>query len=333
MNVQDQLQNLWKPLQKTGTMRASLFNLIVFAPDNERREYVRKITENVRIRFPCRLIFITRVDILNEIKVHVSATEGIGGNKESACDMIEIATPSVLIDKIPFFILPHFLPDIPIYLLWTDLPTAYPSLLKSLQKWATRYIYDSEVSENLPDFCSFLLSQSETTQREVADLNWARTENWRELIAATFYSPTRLNSLRNAIKIEIHYNNFQTPFFCHTKIQAFYLQAWLSSCLNWSSASPVISFIPETNKELAPGTVLSMEIWSKDQYHYTFSRDPHHLHQVRTIVCDEDKCDIPSRFIFSKAQTGLSLVNLIYHSDPSSHFPQVLRFLSSKSAV
>ncbi len=306
-------------------MRASLFNLIVIAPDNERREYVKTITSNVIKRFPCRVIFITVIDLLNEIKTHVSAVSEVEG---IACDIIEIAAPSSLLNKIPFLILPHFLPDLPIYLLWAENPTAHSLLLNDLQKWAERIIYDSEVADNLSDFCKALTRQSKN--RDVADLNWARTENWRELIASTFYSPARLSSLQSAISLEIHYNNYETPFFCHTKIQALYLQAWLTSSLNWS---PKISLIPHVNKELAPGTVISMDIKCQDQYHYAFSRDPSHLHQVRTIICDEEKCDIPSTFIFSKAQSGLSLVNLIYHPDPSTHFPKVLKYLSTQDKL
>ncbi len=322
MDLTSELKKVWERLEAAGTMRASLFNLIVVAPDNARREYVQKITYNVIKRFPCRVIFITAIDMIKDIKVHVSATSEAEG---IACDMIEIAAPSSLLHKIPFLILPHFLPDLPIYLLWAESPAQHPALHKELRKWATRLIYDSEVSDSLSDFCTTLISESST--REVADLNWARTENWRELIAATFYSPARLASLQGAKKVEIYYNNFETPFFCHTQIQALYLEAWLTTCLKWK---PTITLLPQENRDLAPGTVISMDIVCQDQYHYAFSRDPDHPHQVRTIICDEDKCDIPSRFIFSKAQTGLSLVNLIYHPDPSTHFPKVLQYLRDK---
>lgn len=309
-------------MEAAGTMRASLFNLVVVAPDNARREYVLKITSNVIKRFPCRVIFITPVDILKEIKVQVSAMTEIEG---IACDLIEIAAPPSLLHKIPFLILPHFLPDLPIYLLWAESLVKYPELHKELQKWCVRLIYDSEVSDKLSDFCKSLLAQA--ASREVADLNWARTENWRELIAATFYSETRLDSLQKAKTVEICYNDYETPFFCHTKIQALYLEAWLSTRLKWS---PTITLLPQKNRELAPGTVLSVDILCQDQYHYSFHRDPKHPHQVVTIICDEDKCDTPSRFIFSKAQTGLSLVNLIYHPDPSTHFPMMLSYLKDR---
>ncbi len=314
-----ELKKIWDKLEAAGTMRASLFNLIVVAPDTERRSYVQKITQNVIKRFPCRVIFISVVDVLEEIKINVSAMIEEGG---ASCDLIEIAAPSKLLSKIPFLILPHFLPDLPIYLLWADKLSSHPELMTALKQWSTRLIFDSELEDDLKSFSKTLLLQSK--EREVADLNWARTENWRELLASTFYSPARLASLQDAKTVEICYNDYETPFFCHTQIQALYIKAWLTSCLKFS---PKFTLTPKINKELAPGTVLSMEIICKDQNHFNFERDPHHPHQVRTIICDEDKCDIPSRYIFTKAQTGLSLVNLIYHPDPSTHFIKVLQNL------
>lgn len=340
MDIGLDLRHIWDRLETTGVMRASLFNLIVVANEGERNGYLRQITHKVVERFPCRIIFITLSDQLKNIKAHVSVTKSIGGKTDIACDLIEIQTPRKEARKIPFVILPHFLPDLPVYLLWAENPSADPALLSSLQKWATRLIYDSETSDNLADFSKSLLAKS--GDKEVADLNWARTENWRELIAATFYSSKRIESLRQAKLVHLHYNTFETPSFCHTKIQALYLQAWLATCLKWKLSSTTLDmwkygdcqvvFHPHRNSDLPPGTVLSLDIVCKDQSHFFFERDSLHPHQVRTIICDEEKCDIPSRFILSKAQSGLSLVNQIYHSDASSHFPAVLQFLSSQDA-
>lgn len=319
-------------------MRASLFNLIVVAQKNDRCAYLRTITRKVTERFPCRVIFILLCDDLEELKVQVSATTGNSGVGNIACDMIEIESPPSQTSKIPFLILPHFLPDLPIYLLWAQDPLASAPLLSELQKWATRFIYDSEVTDNLPLFAQTVLAQSKKAGREVADLNWARTENWRELLAATFYSSARLSSLQQAQILQIDYNDFQTPFFCHTQIQALYLQAWLAARLGWKLShvkgsvwtyeTCEVSLHPKKDPHLPPGTVLSMEISSKDQTHFSFHSDPDHPYQIRTLFCDEEKCDIPSRYVFSKSQTGLSLVNEIYHSAPSSHFSQVLQFFS-----
>lgn len=318
-SIAQELEAVWRRQETTGAIRASLFNLIVVFPEGEREKYLRQITHHVIDRFPCRILLIKRSKA-GEIKITVSAT----GAQEATCDMIEIETPGSSLSKIPFLILPNFLPDLPIYLLWAQDPAVNKPLLAQLQKWATRFIYDSETAEDLCLFSKNLLLQHQETGKEVADLNWARTENWRELLSATFYSEARIHSLKQAKTIDIHYNTLQTPFFCHTKIQAIYLMAWLKTRL---AISPTIHFHPQKNHQLPPGAIISLDIACSDQNHFSFHRDHHHPDQIRSMICDEEKCEIPSCFIFSKTQAGLSLANQIYHSDPSSHFSEVLQLL------
>ena len=302
-------QEAFSRLQEQQVIRASLFNLIVVTEESARKEYVKTITTHVTKRFPCRVLFITITHSSPDIQVEVST---LPETENTFCDQISIQTPPSLLEKIPFLLLPHFLTDLPIYLLWAERPDSHPLLLKQLQEWSSRLIYDSELSPNLLDFCQILEKQSKT--KEVVDLSWARTESWRELIAATFYSPSRLSSLQTAKSVEICYSTATNPFFCHTTIQATYLSAWLTASLKWN---PKVSFIPKQDLRLPPGGIISIDIVCQDLYHYTFHRDPDHLEQIRILVCDEEKCEIPSKFVFSKVQSGLSLVNLIYHPERS----------------
>ena len=53
------LVRLWDALEGTNKMRASLFNLLIVAPKNQRTDYVRTITLKVLERFPSRVIFTT----------------------------------------------------------------------------------------------------------------------------------------------------------------------------------------------------------------------------------------------------------------------------------
>jgi hypothetical protein len=84
------------------------------------------------------------------------------------------------------------------------------------------------------------------------------------------------------------------------------------------------------NQDLPPGTVISLDIFTSTDVHFAFSRDPKHPYQIRTLICDIEKCEIPTLFIFSKAKSGLSLVNEITHNGTSPHFLKVLDFLSKR---
>ena len=295
-------------------MRASLFNLVVVTPDNPRLEYLRHLIGNVISRFPCRVLLIKIGNAPLKTAFFEKAERGI------VCDEIDITIPERELHKIPFLILPQFLPDLPIYVLWAEDPASHAELHAQLEKWATRFIYDSETAADFPTFCKTIAKAA----TEVSDLNWARIESWRALLAATFYSEARLNSLRKAESISVHYNALETPFFCHTEIQSLYLITWLKTRL---AINPKTSFHPENNKHLPPGAILSIDILCRDETHFSFRRDTKTPEQIAITLCDEEKCEIPSHTILSKTQAGLSLVNQTYHSDPSPHFMEVLRVL------
>lgn len=324
------LTKVWDALEGTNKMRASLFNLLVITPKNPHTEYVRTITHKVLERFPSRVIFITLDSSEDQLDAAVSLTPGAKGGQgayDVVCDFIEITAGKKNVQKIPFLILPHLLPDLPNYILWNEDPGHDNPLSHALEKWATRIIFDSEVADNLATFARALLEHSRVC--EIADLNWARTVNWRELLASTFYSPERLAALQQAQKITITYNAQETTLFCHTKIQALYLQSWLATQLGWNELNR-FEIKAEKKPELPPGTVISMDIFTSNATHFAFCRDPQFPNQVKTIICDTEKCEIPTKYIFSKTQSGLSLVNEITHNGTSPHFFKVLEFLSSK---
>jgi hypothetical protein len=79
-DISQKLHQTWGHLERLGVMRASLFNLIVVCPDNERSVYLNQITQKVIERFPCRVIFIQISDHLKagDLKVEVTATTNVG---------------------------------------------------------------------------------------------------------------------------------------------------------------------------------------------------------------------------------------------------------------
>lgn len=329
------LIKLW---EGTDKMRASLFNLLVVAPKNKRTDYVRTITLKVLERFPSRVIFTTIDRTPNDT---IDASVSLKGAHDVVCDFIDLQASKQTQTQIPFIILPHLLPDLPLYILWGEDPVQDNPTSHELEKWATRMIFDSEVTDNLAAFATTLLTHAKDC--EIADLNWGRLESWRDLLASTFYSFDRLETLKKAQKICITYNAYETPFFCHTKIQAVYLQSWLATQLGWKLTQTendtfhygtlTIELKAANNQDLPPGTVISLDIFTPTDIHFAFSRDPKHPYHIRTVICDIEKCDIPTLFVFSKAKSGLSLVNEVTHNGTSPHFLKVLEFLSEQRSL
>ncbi len=317
-------------------MQASLFNLILYTQKNKRADYIHSLMQKVIERFPSRVIFITvdKSSSQDEIKTSVST---IQGGPDVTCDLLTFETTGKTESRIPYLILPHITPDLPVYLLWAENPIQDNPLSHQLDTLATRMIFDSESTDDLSKFAKALLQHQKESGCDIADLNWARTENWRNLLSATFYSDERLKQLQRAKKIQITYNAHETKFFCHTKIQAIYIQGWLASQLGWKLSSikedtltygPItVELLSSKDPDLPPGTIISMSLLTDAGEHFSFSRSSDHPQQVSMILCTPEKCEIPCTYIFTKSHSGLSLVNEIGFTGTSEHYLNLLSYL------
>ena len=291
---------------------------------------------------------ISRQDFL---KTEVSILSSSKGEFDVACDYIHIEAGGSHDERIPFIVLPHILPDLPVYLLWAEDPCKRDPLCESLGKFAGRFIFDSESAENLPNFASSILEYQAKLHCDIADLNWARIENWRDMLSMAFYSEDKLKLILQAKQIFITFNAQETAFFCHTRIQATYLQAWLACQLGWefqtlkiaknslhfvykSQLNPIeITLTSEQHAQLPPGLILSVEIQTTENQQFKFTRDLEQMHQITYQHSTLSQCDLPSYYIFTKAESGHSLVKEICHRGTSEHFLKVLNLVKNMDAL
>lgn len=346
--IESELTRIWDSLQGTNKMRACLFNLILYTDKDTRSGYIRAIAQKVIEKFPSRVILVSYDTNPKEdyLKTGVSVLSGAKGEYDIVCDLIEIEVAGSNREKIPFLILPHILPDLPVYLVWAENPKKDDPIALQLEKFASRIIFDSESTDNLPGFAEVLLYHKEVARVDIADLNWARIESWRDLLSATFYSEDRLQKLSEASQIEVVYNAHETAVLCHTKTQSVYLQAWLACQLNWtlkktdmsegsmtftydkgSGHDVVISLTPQQHDRLASGTVVSVAITTENDERFSFGRNLKFPHQISMEISTPVRCDIPIQFIFAKAESGQSLVKEICHKGTSAHYLKVLNFV------
>lgn len=330
-------------------MRASLFNLIFFTKKKARAEYIQSISQTVIEKFPSRVIFITDDTETDEdyLNTRVSVLSSKEGECDIACDFIQIDVAGKHQERVPFVILPQLLPDLPIYVIWAEDPADDSLLFTELKKLATRFILDSESTTNLSTFAKKLL-ELQSPDRDIADLNWARTLSWRELLASTFYSAERLERLRKSTKIQILYNAQESEFYCHTQIQGIYLQGWLGTQLDWQlekmetekgkityfykrdGGQVEITLYPEWHETLKSGSILSIDITTEEENHFSFGRDLELPHHVSMRFSTLEKCDIPLRYIFAKEESGQSLVKEITFKGTSKHYLNLLQMIKDR---
>lgn len=348
-DIQTTLNKIWESYETTNVTRASLFNLIFYCKTNSRTPYVQKLAQKVIEKFPSRIIFIAvdKQSHDDHLKTQVSILSSSRGEFDVACDYIQIEASGLSIKRVPFVVLPHILPDLPIYLAWAEDPSHNDPLFDQLNIFASRLICDSETTDNLPHFCKSLVKKHENEHIDIADLNWARIESWRDLLSMAFYSEENLERIQHTQSIALTFNAQESQFFCHTRIQSIYLQAWIACQLNWkfnntrvekggmilnyeSKYNPIeVTLTPIMNPKLPPGLILNLDIRSLDGHRYSFSRDLEQIHRITLNSFNAQQSDVSATYILQKAESGHSLVKEVTHRGTSKHFLKVLNLLKN----
>lgn len=336
--IEKKLTDIWRELEKTGQMRACLFNLILYSPLSKRTDYIKQISQKVLQKFPCRIILINHDPEKESLESSVSVIPQDEKPNSVVCDYIEINVGTKDLERASFLILPHLLPDLPIYMLWGEEIDRENPLYSRLEEFCTRTIFDSECTKNLSKFTKHLLD----IKCNIADLNWGRIEAWKNLFVVNFQPCLYLEDLKKASKITIYYNSHQTESFKHCKIQALYFHAWLADRLNWEfkssskndltyqredGAQVTFSFIPEESPSLKPATIISIKVEAEDDKLFELIRSENNEEQVLFHASTKTTCDVPNNFWLEKAHEGQSLVKEIYYKGTSRHFLSMLKKL------
>lgn len=348
VNIDDQLQKLWNEELGKSKVRACLFNLVIYARKTERASFCQNIIQSVISKFPCRVILIVNEERAKEdyLKTSVSTETVSAGELKIFCEIIQIEVGGSLIERVPFIVLPHLLPDLPVYLLWTQDPVTESAVLPHLERFADRIIFDSTITLDLQKFADAILSLMSRFQCEIGDLNWSALGGWRRLLSKTFDTPQSLLALTQAKEISIIYNFDRQEFQKNAEIKAVYLQAWIASQLNWKfeaiektenrskiryrrgSQEVIFDLQPQEESELPVAKILAIEIESlHKKSHLIFKRHPN-TQQVFIQYEDAERCELPHVAFLSSSNIGHEIVEEIFNLQTSTHYRNMLQILS-----
>jgi glucose-6-phosphate dehydrogenase assembly protein OpcA len=345
VNIDEELHRIWAHLAETKKLRACLFTLVVWAGDRE--EYFREVASRLLETFPCRLMFLTEDrDDPQGLHVSVEAAASGSGESEVACDRINIRVGEQARDRVPSLLLPHLVPDLPVYMVWGEDPASRTALFESLRPWATKLIFDSEITSGLQRFAQRLLNLRAMAGQDIADLNWVRTDPWRDLLSRTFQDAEHLQSLLGAHTVRIRYNACTGVFCRFTTAQAIFFQAWLASELRWGVGSydtiehhqriaclslegEVISLIlPEERTGVPEGQISGVEIECRDGAIFRFEREDAPGFVANVHIERGEACEMPTRMVRSAFERGHSLASEMLEPGTSPHFMEMLHWLA-----
>ncbi len=233
-DIEKELARLWEQQKEKNQVKACLFNLIIYAQDQSRNDYLRDISRIIATRFPCRIIFILGNPLSNDSHLHVIVSQEMvsDGELTIACDLINIYVSKEYLDRVPFLVIPHLVPDLPVNLLWAQDPTLEKEVLPFIAPYANRLIFDVDSTDNLKDFVKRIQNYS-LKDYELIDMNWIMISGWREVIRETFYTEERIADLNRATRITITRHIEKSQDWHEKAIQAIYLQGWLAAQQGW----------------------------------------------------------------------------------------------------
>lgn len=344
--IEEELSRIWESHEGSHKTWASLFNIVFYIKSAPAKEQHRWLLDLVSKKFPCRSIFINEDSDPSQeyLRVRVAA-ETIGeGEMSVVCDQIFIEVAGSERKKVPYLILPHFLTDLPIYVIWTHDPTEEDPILSILRKYATKMIYDPGFCGNLQHFSGALLKQIEGRRGcSVTDLCWVTSSGWREVLAATFQTSQRVDELFHAKYIRIGYNK-GNPSCTSDENQALYIQAWIAAQLNWKVKDmeriegnvrisysrfmyeTVALLTPEVHEGLPRGAITSIEIDSQQGTHFLFQRSSE-AKRVKVWISSAESCDIPYQIYFTQATLELVLLGEFFSKGTNPHYRNLLSLL------
>jgi glucose-6-phosphate dehydrogenase assembly protein OpcA len=235
--IEKELRELWKNFSKGSNTeqpitRAQVMNLIVFSANKNADAEISQALAYVSTESPGRMIVLFRDQSLpvSEMNAWVNALchRASGGRKQVCCEQIMIRAGGRDPLQWSSAVLPLLVPDLPVFLWWSDSLTSDQELLNTLAESSDRLIVDSMTRGSLSIVQQLMKQHSPWLA--ISDLNWARLTPWRLALANLYDQPECRPCLENITRMEIECTSPNRE-----SAQTDLMRAWLAAGLKWKS--------------------------------------------------------------------------------------------------
>jgi glucose-6-phosphate dehydrogenase assembly protein OpcA len=317
--IERELTSLWQQASKEddegGVTRASMFNLLVYAPTRAAAKDLDDILTDVAAARPCRVILIVAdsEEPQGTLTAEVTSrcTLPSGSSKQVCCEQVTITSAVDQLEEVPSAVAPLMLSDLPVYLWWHAEPKiSDKKLFRRLVDLSNRVVIDSTMFPNPESELVIMASVLTQTPRwtAISDLNWARLTAWRALLAGFYDIADYQGHLNNLSRVVVRYA--PTKGSSVIPARALLLGGWLASRLQWtvkpgtarqseSSASLQLSAnnasltleFEHTRREIEPGhlALVTLESGSDQPVSFTVRRSEDGQRIETSVTRDAEK--------------------------------------------
>jgi glucose-6-phosphate dehydrogenase assembly protein OpcA len=225
--------------QGVAVARASVLNLVVFAMREAHARRAAATIDELAVRHPSRAIVIVadreRVGHDGELVMHCRVPNS-GDGRQVMYEQILIRARGDADRRLTSAVIPLLLPDLPVFLWWTETPPLDRPYFDDLLGLADRLIVDSadfaRPDRTLPRLHA--VARAGHGRYGVTDFNWTRITPWRELVMQFFDVPAWRPFLDKITGIRVGFAVDADGREIHPS-QALLLIGWLASRLGWTA--------------------------------------------------------------------------------------------------
>ncbi|MGH2377568.1 MAG: glucose-6-phosphate dehydrogenase assembly protein OpcA [Candidatus Limnocylindria bacterium] len=234
--------------QVATVARAAVVNIVVVARREVHALRAAKTIATLAMRHPSRAIIVltdARDSGPAGISLHAQlpSLATPAGDPERAGlvynERILVRARGAVDDRISSIVVPLLVPDLPLFLWWTETPALGSPHFDELLSLASRLVVDSADFAR-PERTVAALATACVTDRRCAltDLNWARLTPWRELLTQFFDVPAWRMLLADIRGVRISFAVDADGREIHPS-QALLLVGWLASRLEWRASDHI----------------------------------------------------------------------------------------------
>ena len=229
--------------QGVTVARASVLNLVVFATREIHARRAARTIDELASRHPSRAIVVVtdrdRDGAPPELEMHCHLPLQ-GEAQQVSYEQILIRARGDADRRLVSAVIPLLLPDLPVFLWWTETPPLDASYFDELLALADRLIVDSadfaRPDRTLPRLHA--VARAGHGSYGVTDFNWTRITPWRELTSQFFDVPAWRPFLDGITGIRVGFAVEADGREIHPS-QALLFVGWLASRLGWMATEPL----------------------------------------------------------------------------------------------
>ena len=325
-------------------LRSSLLNMVVYSEDDEDAELAGRLIGNLASNHPSRaLVVVARPSAADStIETRLAAHCHLTSNREQCvcCEEVTLHVSGRAASHLHSLIAALLIPDLPVYVWWTEPVPEAGHELEELLQVADRLIVDSEAfSDQLVELLRLARFAAKEPATGIGDLSWGRLTAWRQMLQQQRQIAEMRHHLSSVESVEMQYsarNGKRYP------AQALFFLAWLAGDLGWDVSEATrrgddhlafphngrkidLSLQPVDYPDVDPGCLTSVRIACRSETaHAVLTISRAHDAQHVTIQSEHRGATTESHVVIPCTDTGGALAQELDLLPNDAQFGRVL---------